>query len=83
MEKFSVADIGEDDLDFEPDIDDTAVAAKKDSGPPSWMDNVSSPKKVKEDDDEDDDLQVSVGRKSQIRLNTINIFSFGKMFEYE
>lgn len=53
VEKFSVGDIGEDDLDFEPDIDET-------DKPPSWTDNVSSSKKVKEDGngEEDDDLEV-------------------------
>ena len=55
VEKFSVGDIGEDDLDFEPDIDET-------DKPPSWTDNVSSPKKVKDDGNgEDDDLdQIKV-----------------------
>ena len=53
VEKFSVGDIGEDDLDFEPDIDET-------DKPPSWTDNVSSPKKVKDDGngEDDDDLEV-------------------------
>ena len=54
MEKFSVDDLNEDDLDFEPDIDESA------DKPPGWMDNVSSPKKVNDDgnDEEDDDLEV-------------------------
>ena len=60
IESFSMDALGEEDLDFEPDIEESATAANKETAidNSNWMENITSPGKVTDGDGNEDNVET-------------------------
>ena len=60
IESFSMDALGEEDLDFEPDIEESATAANKETtiDNSNWMENITSPGKVTDGDGIKDTIET-------------------------
>ena len=69
IQSFSMDAVNDDDLDFEPDTDETVKKPEEEADNINWMQNIASPGKVVDDDTTADDINNTVETVDEVVIS--------------